>query len=246
MRAPQLSFDQAQLVWNSMQDDGEYDASEMNFDYIGLDETEEVFSEVELEALHDAALNIISKYSDKNKKSVGGQIDAELISPIYLTFSGKMTPFQLSHIGFWRWLSNVAYGGFFWKFIKWRIEGSEQINWGITTPGSIIEVYFYRAWLRGHKMYQADLPDPLRYAKIGASDVWRSHIFRQDFGRDREFVKAFLDTVYDDKGHVRIGTKELRTKLIPALRAWTSGSTFSHLSYRENLSLIERLRSEGI
>ena len=58
-----------------------------------------------------------------------------------------------------------------------------MINWGITSPGSIIEVYFYRAWLRGQKMYDPSDADPYKYARLGASDVWRSHILRQDFGR---------------------------------------------------------------
>lgn len=95
-------------------------------------------------------------------------------------------------------------------------------------------------------MYEPTDSDPYKYARLGAADVWRSHILRQDFGRDREFVKAFLDTVYDDSGKVLVGTTEMRTKLIPALRAWTSSASFSHLTYSENLKLIEYLRKKGV
>ena len=94
-------------------------------------------------------------------------------------------------------------------------------------------------------MYDCDLKDPYRYAKLGSSDVWRSHILRQDFGSDREFVKAFLDTIYDRNGNTLIGTEELRTQLIPSIRAWTSNSTFSHLTYKENLELIRELRTDS-
>jgi hypothetical protein len=246
MRVPQISNEQATLAWNAMNDLGVYDASEVVFDYIGSSEDDEIISDIELMDLCSSLLDIKSKYGDRNRKNIGGQIDAEVVEPIYNTLSEIMNVHQLSHIGFWRWLSNIANSGFFWEFIKWRFGSDQQVNWGIASPGSIIEVYFYRAWLRGHKMFDGSLADPLHYAKLGGSDVWRSQILRQDFGRDREFVKAFLDTVYDKNGQVQVGTEEMRTKLIPALRAWTSSSTFSHLSYTENLALIERLRSEGI
>lgn len=245
MKIPMISNEQASTAWNSMSDCGSYDASSVVFDFNGP-EDDEIFNDIDLIELQDELLGIIHKYDGKNKKNVGGHIDSDIVEPVHNALAGKVSVHQLSQIGFWRWLSNIANSGSFWRFVKWRFESDMQINWGITTPGSIIEVYFYRAWLRGHKMYDANLPDPFHYAKLGSSDVWRSHILRQDFGRDREFVKAFLDTVYDQEGQTRIGTQELRNKLIPALRAWTSSSTFSHLSYTENLALIERLRSEGI
>lgn len=246
MRVAQISNEQAHVAWNAMNDFGEYDASEVAFDYIGSSDDEDIFTDIELMDLHDELLSIMDKFDGKNKKNIGGQIDSEVVAPVYSAVSGKVGVYQLSQIGFWRWLSNIANSGAFWKFIKWRFDSDKQVNWGITSPGSIIEVYFYRAWLRAHKMYDASLSDPFHYAKLGSSDVWRSHILRQDFGRDREFVKAFLDTIYDKDGQVQVGTQELRNKLIPALRAWTSSSTFSHLSYTENLTLIERLRFEGI
>ena len=245
MKLPTITNDQATVAWNSMRDHDSYDASEIALDYVGSDDDAESFSDLELFELNDALLDIRHKFSEKNKKSTGGLIDAEIVEPVHKCLSEHATAYQLSQLGFWRWLSNISFNGSLWQFIKWRFESEQQINWGITSPGSIIEVYFYRAWLRGHKMYDAKAEDPYHYARLGSSDVWRSHILRQDFGRDREFVKAFLDTVHDENGRVQVGTLELRTKVIPALRAWTSGSTFSHLSYRECMELIKRLREEG-
>ncbi len=246
MRIPTISNDQAVVAWNSMQDHDSFDVSEMVLDYVGSDVDEETLSDLELIELCDELLAIMSRYQGKNKKNYGGFIDAEIVEPIHATLKDHANPYQLSQLGFWRWLSNVASNGAFWKFIKWRFDSDKQINWGITSPGSIIEVYFYRAWLRGQKMYDQAQPDPYHYAKIGSSDVWRSHILRQDFGRDREFVKALLDTIYDKSGQTLVGTEELRKKLVPALRAWTSGSTFAHLSYSENVELIRKLKNEGI
>ena len=95
-------------------------------------------------------------------------------------------------------------------------------------------------------MWEKNAIDPYKYARIGSSEIWRSHILRVELGKDREFVKAFLDTLYDSNGEIQIPTKELRTKLIPSLRAWASSASFSHLSYDENLKLIEHLRSRGM
>ena len=191
-------------------------------------------------------IDLRAGYPKTLSKSDGGKIDSQLPEIVHEELRHLINVHQAAQIGFWRWLSNVACEGYFWDFIKWRIGGEQMSNWGITTPGSIIEVYFYRAWLRGQKMYEPTDADPYKYAKMGASDVWRSHILRQDFGRDREFVKAFLDTIYDASGKTVIGTTEMRTKLIPALRAWTSSASFSHLSYNENLELIDHLRKQGV
>ena len=87
-------------------------------------------------------------------------------------------------------------------------------------------------------MYDPDLADPYEYAKKGSSDVWRSQILRQDFGKDRNFVKAFLDFCWDENGDRRIGDTKLRTQLIPALRSWTSNASYEHLTYDECLELI--------
>lgn len=246
MKVPAISNDQASVVWNSLNDHGTYEGvGELVFDYIG-DDAEVSFSDLDLSDLADELSAIRFSYLTDNKKISGGAIDSDIVEPIHrcLTSAG-LTPTQLSHLGFWRWLSNIACNHIFWHFIKWRYGSDIQQNWGITSQGSIIEVYFYRAWLRGHKMFDETLSDPYHYARIGSSDVWRSHILRQEFGRDKEFVRAFLDTVYDDSGKTVIGTEELRKKLIPALRAWSSNSTFSHLSYSENLELIRILRNDG-
>ena len=95
-------------------------------------------------------------------------------------------------------------------------------------------------------MFEPDASDPYQYVKKGATDMWRSHILRQEFGRDKEFVKAFLDTVYDEQGKTVVGTSELRKELIPAIRAWTSGGLFSHLSYKENLELLKLLKEQKV
>lgn len=242
MRLQSISVESAQKIWDARAVDIKPNMASVNIDYIG--DGEDLLTDLELDDLVSKLKNIQKKYKGKNFKTIGGQIDAELPEIIHGELDTLSDIHALSNIGFWRWLSNVACDGFFWHFIMWRFDSDKVINWGITSPANSIEVYFYRAWLRGHKMADKSLPDPYKYARIGTSDVWRSHILRQDFGRDREFVKAFLDTLYDETGKTLVGTNELRQDLIPAIRAWTSSATFSHLTYKESLDLIKKLRTE--
>lgn len=240
MRVQSISLETAEELWNARMAGNKRDTLTVNIDELGSDA--ELLSDFELDELKDQLVDVKNKYDGKNLKRIGGEIDANLPEIIHHELKDLTGVHELSSIGFWRWLSNDACDGFFWDFIMWRFNSDKVINWGITGPGNVIEVYLYRAWLRGHKMFDPSSPDPYKYARIGSSDVWRSHILRQDFGRDVEFVKAFLDTIYDNAGKTVIGTKELREKLIPALRAWTSSASFSHLSYQENLTLIQHLR----
>ena len=244
MRLPIINNDIAEKIWNARKNSE--DLPSIDLEYIGQDEDK--LTCFELDDLVEQLNVVKDSYNGKNMIKVGGQIDSDLTEIVHSKLSTHGSVHELCQLGFWRWLSNVAHNGFFWEFIMWRFDSDKKINWGITnSPSSIIEIYFYRAWFRGHKMYDPEsTSDPYKYAKLGSSDVWRSHILRQDFGRDKEFVKAFLDTIYDKSGKTTIDTENLRKRLIPAIRAWTSGSTFSHLSYKENLELIKKLYTEGV
>ena len=240
MRLKSIDKETANRVWLAHQTQREFGASSANIETIGQGGDE--LSDVELEGLVDRLKSVQDKYEDKNMNNVGGQIDSDLTEIVHSELSKFAGVRDLCQIGFWRWLSNIACDGYFWQFIMWRFNSKHLLNWGITSsPGKIIEVYFYRAWLRGHKMHDPDEQDPYKYAKLGSSGVWRFYVLRQELGRDREFVKAFLDTIHDKDGKTLVRETELKEKLIPALRAWTSGATFSHLSYKENIELIQHL-----
>jgi hypothetical protein len=249
MNVPVISNDVATTVWVAMDASGQFDASALTLEYIGPDGGERL-TDLDLDELVDELRAIKEEFEERYPqglpKAVGGEVDSRVVRPVHRHLSAFAGVDQLSRLGFWRWLSNLAYQGFFWSFIDWRFKERKQINWGITSPSKALEAYFYRAWLRGHLMYDETLPDPYGYAQKGASDVWRSHILRQEFGRDLNFRKAFLDYLVDSDGRTKVSSTKLRQKVIPALRAWTSGGTFSHLTYDECSDLIESLVEEGI
>ena len=244
MRAPSISNEIGIQVWNARANGEEPNLPDGAIDYIG--DSELTFTELELVELSDQLDEIRLTYGEKDKKKYGGEIDGAIVSVVHRSLTEYLADFHLARLGFWRWLSNVALNGAFWQFIMWRLDSTAQINWGLTSQAQIVEVYFYRAWLRGHKMHDPDLANPYEYAERGSSDFWRSHVLRVEFGKDREFVKAFLDVVEGRANGKRVGTSELRKALIPALRAWSSSAAFCHLSYQENIELIMRLRSQSI
>lgn len=250
MKLPLLDNNSATTLWNCFESTGAFNGSSLALEYSGAEE-DAPLTDLDLEELAEELSAIKSGFEKRFPqglpKAFGGEVDSLIVKPVHNRLSKIASVSQLSNLAFWRWLSNMALSGAFWKFIAWRYEDKKQINWGITSPSQAIEVYFYRAWLRGHMMYDASLSDPYKYAKKGNSDIWRSHILRQDFGKDREFVKAFLDTVIDEQtDKVKISSNKLRSVLIPALRAWTASATFSNLSYQECKDLIEQLLEQGI
>ena len=242
MRLQSISQETSQTIWNSRRSG----AALPTFNVENLGDYEEQLSDLELWDIKEKLEEVKDLYSGKNLKIHGGKVDSDIVEIIHGGLLEHAGVGELSNIGFWRWLSNVASDGYFWDFINWRFDSSDKvINWGVTGAVNFKEVYFARAWLRGHKMIDPSLEDPYKYAKKGASDIWRSQILRQDFGQDREFVKAFLDTVYDDSGKTIIASKELRKQLIPEIRIWTSTASFAHLTYEENLQLLASFRNRG-
>ena len=248
MRLPIITNDTATAVWNAMNESGEFNTGSVSVEFLG-EETDNPLTNMDIEELMNALDGVKAKYKGKfangQPRALGGQVDVDLIEPIHSICSKFADVGQLSDLGFWRWLSNVAMGGYFWNFIAWRYEKKEQVNWGITSPRNAVEVLLYRSWLRGPKMFDPSLEDPYEYAKRGTSDVWRSHILRQDFGKDANFVRAFLDSCWDKQGNRVLSDTKIRQQLIPSLRSWTSNATNTHLSYSECVKLIkERAEAE--
>lgn len=241
MRAPWISRDTAIKQWNAHETGEGTLGLNGEIDYIG-DEGMPLLTDIELEDFIEELDAVRQKYDEQYPdgvpKSAGGRIESDMVEPVHKHLSSLATPDQLCEIGFWRWLSNVANNGYFWDFIDWRFQQRNQINWAITSSRNLKETLFFRCWLRGHRMHDPKRDDPYEYAKRGTGDFWRSHILRTDLGKDRVFVRAFLDFNFAADGTRKISDNKLRAILIPGLRAWASMGTFSHLSYEECTDII--------
>ena len=175
-------------------------------------------------------------YPEINTKQSGGKFDVEIIPIIHNSFK-KYDIEIITNAGFWRWLSTYAYDGWFYELIEWRYKFSDdtivdQINWGIGNDNLIIEFYFYRNWLRGEIGYDEDRKNRYELAQLGDIDFWRSHILRQEYGRDRNFVKALLIILFHEKKY-SFSIKTIRQELVPQIRSWYATGSFTHLNHND-------------
>lgn len=243
---PVITRDVATEVWvlRSRSMDVHYDSFEVDY-------TSEAY-ELGVRLQDDHLLNLkeqltitLSSYSDEFgacQKSYASNIDAEVTQYTHeFTAELGLTPFQLSRIEFWSWMSQLACDGFFWKFIDWRFKKEKgsppKKHWGICRLSDFHEIYFAGCWLRAHKVFDASLPDPYHYTRLGGNENWRNQILRVEAGWDNEFVKALVEII-DEGGFSR---SVVREKIVPPLRAWTSGANFTNLDFKKSKELIKHL-----
>ena len=168
MLLPVLNISDAAAIWDARNNASEINLNRVTLDYVG--EGDEHISDLELATLVDDLRTVRLKYDGKNMKSVGGQIDSEIIRPVHSFFDALAEPFQLGRVGFWCWLSNIAHDGYFWDFIKWRLGGNKTIHWGITVKRGLLK---FISIAPGCATQNQEPNLTIWYAGRGASDVWR-------------------------------------------------------------------------
>lgn len=162
-----------------------------------------------LPALEEALYRIRSRYPDRlgRRDPAGGRFEAEACSEIH-----RLLPFDpdmLADYEFWTWLAVFR----FRELVDWRHGGdtgqAAPANFGI---GSGSENLLYRLWLRADAGYRPDESDSYELARRGDQDFWRSHVFRQGYGRCRALVRALVRYQFPD------GPADGPTLKIPEIR----------------------------
>ena len=143
-------------------------------------------------------------------------------------------PQMLADYDFWTWIALE-----FRELVEWRHGGKEGIahpaNFGI---GKRDDNLFYRLWLRGEIGHSEEARYEL--AGRGDQDFWRSHIFRQDYGKCRTLVHAFLSLQFPTPGDkARWNTDHVR-KLAKRLRRVNATLIFESLDDDGAKTLVER------
>jgi len=134
----------------------------------------------------------------------------------------RLSPDCASSPEFWAWLTLLAADGVFADLVDWRFGGYDSIkprNYGIARPSEIFEGLYARLWFRGEIAFEPGGADPYSLARRGDIDIWRSHLFRQEFGRCYAVQRALLRYQYPDANPARktLSTGEIR-KLVKRLR----------------------------
>ncbi|NJD24474.1 MAG: hypothetical protein FIB06_03610 [Betaproteobacteria bacterium] len=124
----------------------------------------------------------------KEKDRNGGRFEAEACEKVH-----QILPFDaqvFADSGFWVWLAVTQLS----EIVEWRHGGTDRwaklLNYGI---GNRTENLVFRMWLRADLVFDQAAEDPYWLAKRGDQDLWRSHVFRQDYTNVREFARALVN-----------------------------------------------------
>lgn len=160
----------------------------------------------------------------------------------------RLSPECASSPEFWAWLTLVAADGVFADLVDWRFGSYDTIkprNYGIARPSEIFEGLFARLWFRGEMAYEPKANDPYTLAKRGDIDIWRSHLFRQEFGRCYAVQRALLRYQYPDANPTKktLSTSEIR-KLVKRLRIANATLSYELLDVETVTEVISTLVQE--
>jgi hypothetical protein len=153
-------------------------------------------------------------------KSRGKAFEAAACEVVHRTL--PLGPDCASSPEFWAWLTLIASDGVFAELVDWRFGGYDAIkprNYGVARQSELFEGLFARLWFRGEIAFEPDATDPYTLAKRGDIDIWRSHLFRQEFGRCQSVQRALLRYQYPDANPTKktLSNTEIR-KLVKRLR----------------------------
>lgn len=115
------------------------------------------------------------------------ELEAEAAKIVHKRFIG-VDQQVLSDMDFWIWLATMRLS----EFIDWRYSAdggrAAPANYGIKNRR---ENFIYRLWVQGDIGFNPETQD---YALVNAAgrDVWRSHIFRQNYSNSRCLARALL------------------------------------------------------
>lgn len=186
------------------------------------------------EKLHE----IKSKFPQRLRRRdpAGGAFEAEACVEIHRAL--PFDPSMLADYEWWTWLAVFR----FRELVDWRhgsdISGAAPANFGI---GNGAENLLYRMWLRADAGYDPKRNDPYELARRGDQDFWRSHVFRQGYGRCRELVRALVLYQFPD-GSAREPTlkiSEMR-ELAKRLRRMHPNIVFEYLDEDSASELVRR------
>lgn len=180
-----------------------------------------------LPGLAETLYEIKSRFPERlrHRDPDGGKFEAEACSEVHKAL--PFDPQMLADYEWWLWLA-VFY---FRELVDWRHGGetgrAAPANFGI---GNGSENLLYRMWLRADAGYDPARTDPYELARRGDQDFWRSHVFRQSYGRCRALVRALILYQFPDgaMANPTCDTREIR-ELAKRLRRLHPNVFFEYL-----------------
>lgn len=247
LAAPLIEKDEAHEIFKALSAGRTYENPEV--EYWRDSEFPERLLDTDLEDLAeelDSAIAPLKRKYEKLSRSSGAELDT-VVAPIIRSHLDQLVdPKGMHRLGFWRWLSNAAVGGYFWRLIDFRFSGEAkraEINWAITDKFSDrFETYLFRIYCKAGFFRTLDPARSVEFSARGGSEEWRSNIFRLEIGKSPTFVHAWLAFAEEQQ----LNSSRIRSSLVPSLRAWLSSGAFAHLSFEESKELIKNIYEQGI
>jgi hypothetical protein len=179
---------------------------------------------------------IKSRYPERlrSRDPAGGEFEAEACAQLHRAL--PFDPQMLADYEWWTWLAVFH----FRELVDWRHGGetgqATPANFGV---GNGSENLLYRMWLRADAGYDPTRSDPYELARRGDQDFWRSHVFRQGYGRCRSLVRALILYQFPDgsAGNPSLKTGEIR-ELAKRLRRLHPNIVFECLREEDAYQLV--------
>ncbi len=172
----------------------------------------------------------------RRRDPAGGAFEAQACPEIHRAL--PFDPQMLADYEWWTWLAVFH----FRELVDWRHGGetgqAAPANFGI---GNGSENLLYRMWLRADAGYDPKRSDQYELARRGDQDFWRSHVFRQGYGRCRSLVRALIRYQFPDGSIDRPTLKidEVR-ELAKRLRRLHPNVFFEYLDEDDAYRLVRR------
>lgn len=179
-------------------------------------------------------------------KTKGKAFEADACEVVHRNL--RLAPDCASSPEFWAWLTLIAERGAFADLVDWRFGSFETIkprNYGVARSSEVFEGLFARLWFRGEMGYEAESNDPYTLARRGDIDIWRSHLFRQEFGRCYPVQRALLRFQYPDaQPNRRTLSNPLLRKLVKRLRIENATLSYELLDVEAVTEVIKTIAEE--
>ena len=172
----------------------------------------------------------------------GGEFEAKACEIVHRTL--KAPRYALSDPEFWLWVTLASCESAVAALVDWRFgPSSDPKNYGVTTPGSFREGLLARLWWRGDIGHKPEDTDPYAMARTGDQDIWRSHVFRTRYGRNREFAREFVAMIYN--GERRTHPLSVERAMAKLTRARHASTAIEVLDSRTKRSILSELVGEA-
>lgn len=171
----------------------------------------------------------------RRRDPIGGDFEAKACVEVHRSL--PFDPDMLADYEWWTWLAVFR----FRELVDWRFGSEGKVaapaNYGI---GAGSENLLYRMWLRADMGYDHRRNEPYELARRGDQDFWRSHVFRQGYGKCRELVRALVRYQFPDGsgGRPTLKIDEIR-ELAKRLRRLHANVVFECLDQQAAYELVQ-------